>query len=357
MKKSLAALVLCMAMALTLCGCGTVIADLKPTTSENQSAITSESVETSQPPEPTVEAVSEEPTPDYMIPIDFTWQPYVLSKAFIQAYSDDFPAEFNSMVAAFLAYEGTFGCSSAENAEAINTAAACCFPLLAMDVGRVSYDDEQNVGVLAYVWSEEEHMAGIDRFADTIDQFITSCVMKSDNEVTAAMAMYMTYARMITYDYSALGNEVMADLSSYRGLTQYAGICQTFGPAYAYLCLQLGIDAVSAGSLSTDDTAHEWTLVTLNDLYYYMDTTFENGDGGYGLKYFGMTTADRVSAGNYIEKIINVGGTNLIWGPDITVTDKKFAPLRNAVCAELNREQNQVSYTDNDGKEWTFPLD
>jgi hypothetical protein len=99
------------------------------------------------------------------------------------------------------------------------------------------------------------------------------------------------------------------------------------------------------------------TLVKLNDLYYYMDTTFENGDGGYGLMYFGMTTADRFSAGGYAEEYINVGSTNLLWGPDITADDDRFAPLRTAGYAELNREMNSVFYTDIDGEYCTFSLD
>ena len=214
------------------------------------------------------------------------------------------------MADAFLAYEGTFSCSSAELADAINTAASSCFPLLSMDVGFVQYDEEQKKGILVYTWPEDEHMVGIELFKDSIKQFMTSCVMKSDNELTKVMAMYMTYSRMISYDYAALGDDFSIDLSSYRGLTQYQGICQTFGPAYAYLCLQMGIDAVSAGGLSTDDTAHDWTLVKLDGSYYYMDTTFENGDGGTGLKYFGMTTSDRVNAGQYVEEYINVGNTN-----------------------------------------------
>ncbi len=357
MKGSIFALILCFAMTLILCSCNTVLSDIEPTVSNEPSLPSSETVVTSEPPSPAGEAVTVEPTPDYMMPTEFVWQPYVMSAAFIQAYGDGFLTEFNSMVDAFLTYQEIFSCSSVENAEAINTAASCCFPLLSMDVGRVEYDEERAVGVLTYFWSEEEHMAGIEQFSDTITQFITSCVMKSDNEVTTAMAMYMEYARMITYDYSALDNDVMVDLSSYRGLTQYSGICQTFGPAYAYLCLQMGIDAVSAGGLSTDDMAHDWTLVKLNGLYYYMDTTFENGDGGYGLKYFGMTTADRVNAGNYIEEYINVGGTNLIWGSDITVNDETFAPLRNAVYADLNRGMSQVIYIDIEGDDWTFPLD
>lgn len=74
----------------------------------------------------------------------------------------------------------------------------------------------------------------------------------------------------------------------------------------------MGIDAVTAGGLSTDNTAHEWTLVKLDGACFYMGTTFENDEGDYGLKYFGMTMDYRVNASNYIAKILDIGGTNQI---------------------------------------------
>ena len=78
----------------------------------------------------------------------------------------------------------------------------------------------------------------------------------------------------------------------------------------------MGIEAVSAGGLSADDTAREWTLVRLDNAYFFMDPTFENGKGGHGLKYFGMTTAVCVNAVNYIEQTFNIGECNQIWGSE-----------------------------------------
>ena len=244
-------------------------------------------------------------------------------------YGDAFVVDYKAMVDAFLNYEGTFVCSSLENVDAINYVAASCFPLLNMDVSYVQYDETQKVGILTYNWSEEDHLAGIASFKESINFLITSSVMRSDNDLTAALSLYMTFSSIVSYDYSALDSDFMVDVSPYRALTMYEGICQSFGPAYAYLCLQLEIEAVSAGGLSADDTAHEWTLVRLDNSYFYMDPTFENGEGGRGLKYFGMTTADRVNAGNYIEQTFNIGECNQIWGPDITATDERFSTLRS----------------------------
>ena len=305
----------------------------------------------------TVSADEEIPVPDYWQPVDYTWNPYVLSDIYAKLYGDAFVDDYKSMIDAFLSYEGSFACSSVECAEAINTVSSSCFPLLDMDVGFVEYDETKKVGILNYVWPKEDHNAGIEAFKASITWLITSSVMKSDNELTTALALYMKYSSIVSYDYAAAESDVIVDLSSYRALTTYEGICQSFGPAYAYLCLQMGIDAVTAGGLSIDDTAHEWTLVKLDGSYFYMDTTFENGDGGYGLKYFGMTSADRVSAGNYIAELFNIGGTNQIWGPEIDATDERFSALRNVSYAVLNRELNQIDCTDSEGIEWAFPLE
>ena len=339
MKKFLFPLLLCVAIIFTSSGCSFV--------REAAPAV----------PDTTVLAIEETPVPDYQQPVDFTWKPYVLSDIYKELYGDAFVADYKSMVDAFLNYEGTFACSSVEHAEAINTVSSSCFPLLGMDVGFVEYDETKKVGTLSYVWSEEDHNAGIESFKASITQLIKSSVMKSDNELTKTLALYMKYSSIISYDYAAAESDVIVDLSSYRALTAYEGICQSFGPAYAYLCLQMGIDAVTAGGLSTDDTAHEWTLVKLDGSYFYMDTTFENGDGGYGLKYFGMTTADRVNAGNYIAELFNIGQTNQIWGPQIYADDERFSALRSVSYAMLNREQNQIDCTDSDGTEWLFPLE
>ena len=63
------------------------------------------------------------------------------------------------------------------------------------------------------------------------------------------------------------------------------GICQEIAPAYAYLLLQVGVDAGICGSLSKDgDSAHAWTMVKLNDTWYHADVTWQLSDP-YGLRY------------------------------------------------------------------------
>jgi len=339
LKKRGLSFLLCFVLMLSMAAC-------KPSSGEAPAALS---------PVPSVEETT--PVPDYAQPVAYVWQPYVLSELYRGLYGDAFVADYKAMIDAFLSYETTFPCADAETVTALNAVAPSWFPLLYMDVGYVQYDEVNQVGLLSYALPEAAHFAGIEAFKQSVSQFITENVMRSDSACTTALALYMAFSARVRYDYAALDTDVLVDVSPYRALTTYEGICQCFGPAYAYLCLQTGIEAVSAGGLSTDDTAHAWTLVELDGSYFYMDPTYENGEGGLGLKYFGMTSAERVSAGNYIEEFINVGDCNLLWGPDITVDDTRFSALHTVALAEINRAQQQIDCTNADGTVWSFPLD
>ncbi len=339
MKRLILPLLLCLALAFSLFGCG-LKSDNEPDVSEPSAAVS-----------------TEKPIPDYEQNVDYSWKPNVLSEIYADIYGETFVTDYGAMIDAFLNYESSFPCASAQNVDAINYAAASCFPLLNMDVTYVQYDETQKTGILEYTMTRQEHFAAIEAFKKAVTVFITQSIKKSDNELTRALALYMNFSSTVSYDYAALDSEAMVDVSPYRALIYHEGICQSFGPAYAYLCLQMGIDAVAAGGLSTDNTAHEWTLVKLDGSNYYMDTTFENGEGGMGLKYFGMTTADRVAAGSYIEKTFNIGECNELWGPEISVGNERFSALRSVTFAVLNRERSRIDCTDIDGTEWSFPLE
>ena len=166
---------------------------------------------------------------------------------------------------------------------------------------------------------------------------------------------------MITYDYEAVASEEIVDVSCYRALMDLDGICQSFAAAYAYLCLQCGIDAVTVSGMNeANDTAHEWVLLTLGGKYYYADPTFENGDGGTGLKYFGMTAMQRYNCGYFLPDICNIGGTNVIWGRDIDVTDERYRELWQAVNVLNMAYENglmKIICEKTDGTEFEFVLE
>ena len=124
---------------------------------------------------------------------------------------------------------------------------------------------------------------------------------------------------------------------------ELSGICQSFASAYAYLCLQCGIDAVPTSGMTEDYVCHEWALIELDGNYYYVDPTYENGNGGKGLQYFGITSDQRQSVDGYITEYDNIGNTNTIWGKDIDISNKRFANLWDIVYVkELLRQDGKL---------------
>ena len=182
------------------------------------------------------------------------------------------------------------------------------------------------------------------KYFSQVSRLIETAVLESDSPAMTAIALYHCYSSTISYDYSAAEDEIITDVSCYRGLMELSGICQSFAGAYAYLCQQCGIDAVPTSGITEDGVAHEWTLIKLDGCYYYADPTYENGNGGNGLQYFGITDERRKNTDGYMPEYNNIGNTNTIWGKDIDISDNRFAELWNIVYIKKLLHQNEKLY-------------
>lgn len=261
-------------------------------------------------------------------PLDFTWEPYVYSEMFRKVYGEETEQTYYTLVDTILNYGDSFVCGDEETMYNILTIARVLFPLSTELVSDVYYKEGQVF--LSYVHDVKEHEQVINQFEEQIINIIKSAVMEGDSHKMAAISLYYVYSGMISYDHDAADNDVTVDVSCYRALTELEGICQSFASAYAYLCLQCDIDAVSVGGMTELFEAHEWTMLTLDGKYYYADPTFENGMYDIGLRYFGMTAAQRELEGGFIADEYNIGNTNELFGRDIDVVDEEFAPLWEA---------------------------
>ncbi len=305
-----------------------------PGTAIAETPITSTSPEAgdSQP------VVSSPEADDVPQPLDFTWQPHVFSDIYQKVYGEKMQQTLYAMVDAVMTGAESFPCPDEETMYSLKTVADVCFPPYSILFSGINFRD--GAVHVTYANDPEQHKQLLNQFIEQVSLIIRSAVMEGDSPGMAAISLYHAYSGMITYDYSAIDNEVFVDVSSYRALAELSGICQSFGPAYAYLCLQCGIDAVNAGGLNESFVAHDWTMLTLDGKYYYADPTFENGYGGLGLRCFGMTAAQREFEGGYIAEDYNIGNTNEIWGRDIDVTDERFDLLRYATWVESMQREN-----------------
>ncbi|MDR0889136.1 MAG: hypothetical protein LBM28_00640 [Oscillospiraceae bacterium] len=289
-------------------------------------------------------------------PYEYTWQPYVYSSVFREVHGEETEQAFYAMVDAVLSGAETFPCPSADTLHTLLMISQTCFPPFPYLVDSFDWSDGQ--GYLYYAGDEQARQDILVYFQVSVwDIIVSAQLAEGDDEVTKAISLYSTYSARVTYDYAAAEDNItVPDVSSYRALTEDIGICQSFASAYAYLCLQCGVDAIPTGGMS-DTQAHEWTLLKLDGEYYYADPTFENGDGGVGLCYFGMTAEKREQAGGFYADNYNIGNTNLLFGRDIDVTDTRFAPLWEAVYLQgIYREETQtrIVYLLNTGEEHEF---
>lgn len=274
-------------------------------------------------------------------PQDFTWQPYVFSDLYREYYGEKMEQDFYKMVAAMMKGEDSFECPNEDTMYTLCMIAQDLFPPYAVLVSSDIYYEDGKAH-LTYIVTDKQRKQILAKFDEKVTEIVKSAVKEGDTKAMAAIALYHTYSSMITYDEEAAADNVIKDVSCYRGLTEFEGICQSFGPAYAYLCLQCGIDAVTVGGMNETE-AHEWTMINLNRENYYCDPTFEGGMGGNGLRYFGMTAEKRQYEGEYIAEEYTIGYINDLRGRDIDVTDDRFSALWDATnVLNIHRENGKM---------------
>ncbi|MGI6004978.1 MAG: hypothetical protein ACOX88_06145 [Christensenellales bacterium] len=235
-----------------LLGC----ADKAPVTTSPENPSPSSEPVIASPPAPTPE-----PEPQ---PLDFTWQPYVYSDIYNRAFGEEMQLYCHAMIDAMMIGAESVAYPDEATIYDFEMVIRALFPPYHLLVSGISYSD--GTIHLDYALDDAQRKQLLDKFGEQITMLIQSAVMQGDSPAMAAVALYHAYAGMTVYDHEAAADDdVITDVSSYQALTELSGICQSFAAAYAYLCLQCGIDAVNAGGMTESyDEAHDWTLLTLD---------------------------------------------------------------------------------------------
>ena len=261
--------------------------------------------------------------------IDFTWQPKVYSDYQKQGDGAGWGPEMEQLyydsVDAIMAGAETAPCPGPEYYGNLMPLLQSNFPVASHVLAGFEYRD----GMVYFTYScpdaEREYI--IRQFAKRIEEFIEASVYQGDTPTMAALSLYYNFVCGLNYDYAAMEDDTASmDVTPYRALMTGEGICQSFGPAYAYLCMQLGINAIEAGGWDfNEENGHSWTMLELNGHHYFADPTFENGSGGGGLRYFGQNSEARAQD-NYLLKDVGLG-FNLMRAEEFDLSDDSFAPL------------------------------
>ena len=138
------------------------------------------------------------------------------------------------------------------------------------------------------------------------------------------------------------------------------GICQEIAGAYAYLLLQVGVDATTCGGLKKDiSSAHEWTVVKIDDKYYHCDVTYQCCTDKHTLQYFGMTDDQREIEGDWLIDKLNFGALNDTWHKDMPIEDTRFEKVWTCTAYDLDRDENMLycyGVNDGDGSGQSFEM-
>ncbi|MEE1304835.1 MAG: transglutaminase domain-containing protein [Agathobacter sp.] len=257
----------------------------------------------------------------------YKFNPVVKSPFYEKIIGKSAMKTYENMVDAVMNYRDEFKVEKGVNWWSLGEIISYIFPQYYYVIEEVEQKD--GTGHIKYLKDEASTREILSSFGEKVEWWINSCTQESEPDMLKSMEIYQKMAKEVEYNYDAIDPEKEAeqDVSPYNAIMHLNGICQSFGSAYAYLLMQIGIDACPAGGLAEDNTAHEWTLLKLDDKWFYADPTFENGTDSKRLYYFGMTTQRRYEEGSYVEKYINVGNCNQVWGKDVEVNDDRFAQL------------------------------
>ena len=342
MRKRIYAIYLCFLLLLTGCGSKKDNKVIETTAKVATTEVETTGADTEETTEETPTTAEED---KWNVPINYTWNPHVYGDILKELYGEEDEENLYRLIDAVLAGEEScdFDVNNSGIIWDIDLIMQQICPLFDKLVSDYSF--EAGVTYFEYRYDKTQHDEIIEEFKDSVECIICSSVMETDNQTMTALAIYHFYSWIIEYDYAAVG-DFNADITPYRALVEYKGICQSFSSAYTYLLLQCGITAVYISSFN-DDAAHQWTLVKLNGNYYHMDPTYEEGYGGEGLVFFGMTDDMRQIYDFPIDKfnVMNIWGSS-----DIQANDYTFAELWSVYMIDkIVRDESGMTIYDANG--------
>ena len=283
----------------------------------------------------------------------YVFDPHVYSELDLRVYGETAIRDFCAYCDAVLAGEDSFPCSGEKSRIAVYELQRRLFPLGIFVTAdpemqdRETQDQPEGRCSLTYLIPKEELLQKAEEFRQLLAQLIAEADLREgDTDLEKALKLYTMLSLRTLYDYAALEDETEVSLSAYRTLTTGWGICQEIAPAYAYLLLQVGIDANTCGGLAKDSSfAHEWTLVRIGGIYYHADVTYQLNEP-YSLQYF-LTTDEERDEQNMDVPYFNIGDSNQLWHKDLPVTDETYQPLWKAVWYRIDHAAGRIWYLPN----------
>ena len=323
------------------------------------------STETSHTAEKIVFTESEPETSATETKGKFEFTPHVYSAHLAKTVDQDKWDALYSLCDALRAGETTFKCASqdAYNWATDITVLCCTFPAAGLQIEAKSSDGspafENGTGKFTYKTSVEEWLKREADFEAMIVDIINSTVETDDTDYEKALKLYLYIANNYTYEHQV----VEWDNYIYKTFMKKTGQCINFGSAYAYLLLQVGVDAEGVGT--TEGMNHAWTYVTINGKGYHIDSTWalkseRPGTEYVYMDYFLMSDAERNYDGCLISGLV-VDILPGYWASRTSVsyaaTDNKYNLRNYCGFVSLDEENKVVHYVDTNNNPQEFHYD
>ena len=231
-------------------------------------------------------------------PYSFEYKQIAVSDMFRDTMGEDMYEAYCNFITAIENGETSFECSDEYTCGwMMGQYADNCNPCVGEFTEMTYYED--GVGHFAYTIPEDEFRQKLADWEVLVTDIINGCgIEEGDSDFEKAILIYSYIANNYVYDHYAAEHYNDDQLSVYRLFTEGQGICQEIGMGYAYLLMQVGVDAAGSGGWREDmTTSHEWTIVNINGTYYNVDATWALGNSD--LCYFLFSDAMRYQMGGY----------------------------------------------------------
>ena len=321
------ALPLLLAAALLFSGCARQASPSAPDTPEPAAAQADDAI-----PETDTEA----------LPFDYTFNPHVISKAYLKAYGPEIEPIFYGFCDAVLSGEDSFPCPSVETYQRLLTIAGVCLPVASHCIDKDRIRVENGTGWIPYTMEHDELMRTVRSFEDRVTAVMTSAVPYREEDFLIAAELLTAVARKDSVDEAALSLDFALSLMPYRAIMENKGICQEIAGEYIYYLLQAGIDATTCSALSRDrESAHMWALVELGGRYYHVDPMFtiEYPDS---LAFFGLNDEMRSQYGDFPIENFSYAESDTLRREDYSADSERFKPLWRAESYKIDRGERKL---------------
>ena len=333
MRKNRLIPVLLLILALLLTGCGSTA---KPDGSApaDEGAVSAETV----PPSP-------EPEKPY------AFKAHLYSPLLSKYYSQEWWDSLYHLCDALREGRDTFECASQEIYDwcTDEVTLAHMFPAASMAVTGKSSDGtvpfENGVGRIYYNIPPEEFIVRQAEFETLIEDLLNSVLEPDDTEFEKGLKLYAYLAANYTYGDLMIDGEGF----TYTTLTHKQGICESFSAVYAYLLLQVGVDALAVGCF--DGVDHAWTYMIVDGEGYHTDATFalHGPREPLYLTYYLNTEEERIEQGMVMDDLTAamVPGYWLSYTETtLPAASEKYAQLHWNEFVSLDEDQKILYYDD-----------